>query len=353
MKKITLSIIIILNTILLSTIFGQNKPYRVGTTACNFLEIGIGSAGNAMGDAYVSVSRDLSAIYWNPAGLSYLENNEVLFMYQPWLVNTNIGFAGAAIVLPQIGSLGLSITSMDFGRTEVTTLDMQEGTGETYAAGEYAITFSYARKIVQWFGFGASAKWVSSKIWHVNANALALDLGVMINTPFFSFSGKPENGMTIGMSIANYGTKIKYDGIDLLTAIDILPDENGNYRDLEGQYRMQGWELPLIFRVGVSIMPIVTESQRFILAADALHPNNNSESVNLGAEYQLRAFGMGHIYLRSGYRGLFMDESQFGLTLGGGFHLTLMRNRLIKIDYAYRNMGILGNCSIYTIGVTF
>jgi hypothetical protein len=51
---------------------GQSKPYRVGTTTANFLEIGAESAGSAMGEAYVSVARDLSAVYWNPAGLSFM-----------------------------------------------------------------------------------------------------------------------------------------------------------------------------------------------------------------------------------------------------------------------------------------
>jgi hypothetical protein len=336
-----------------NTFYAQNKPYRVGTTACNFLEIGVGGAGNAMGDAYVSITGDLSSVYWNPAGLAYLEQTEVQFMYQPWYVDTNVSFAGAGIVLPRIGTLGLNILSMDFGRTEVTTLAMQEGTGETFSAGDYAVSLSYGRKLAHWFGFGASVKWVSSNIWHVSANALALDLGVIVNTHFFSFTGDPGDGMTIGMSISNYGTKVKYDGIDLLIPVDILPDENGNYRDLEAKYSLQGWELPLIFRVGTSITPIVRENQKLTLAVDALHPNNNSESVNLGGEYMMRVPGFGRFYLRGGYRGMFMDESQFGLTLGGGIHLTLMGNRLLKIDYAFKESEFLGNSSVYTIGVTF
>ena len=48
------------------------EPYRVGTTSASFLEIGIGGAGIAMGDAYVASAGDLSAIYWNPAGLALL-----------------------------------------------------------------------------------------------------------------------------------------------------------------------------------------------------------------------------------------------------------------------------------------
>jgi hypothetical protein len=331
----------------------QNKPYRVGTTAANFLEMGIGGAGNAMGEAYVSVARDLSSIYWNPAGLGYLANSEVLFMYQPWIADININFAGAAVVLPQIGTLGLSITSMDFGRTEVTTMEMQDGTGETYSASDLAVGLSFSRKLVEWFAFGATAKWVSSNIWHLNANALALDLGVMINTRFFSFTGEREHGMSVGMSISNYGTKLKYDGIDLLRPIDILPDENGNYKDIEGQYRLQSWELPLIFRVGASITPIVNKSQCLTLAVDALHPNNNSESLNLGAEYEFKFLGIGRLYLRGGYRGLYMDESEFGPTFGSGVHLTFLDNKVIKIDYAYKDIGILGNSMLYSIGVTF
>ena len=71
--------------ILLISVSGFPKePYRVGTTAAPFLEIGIGSSGIALGDAYVASVQDMSAIYWNPAGLAMLKSSEVLFMYQPW-----------------------------------------------------------------------------------------------------------------------------------------------------------------------------------------------------------------------------------------------------------------------------
>ena len=58
---------------------------RYGTTAANFLEIGVGSGPSAMGEAYVAVANDVSSIYWNPAGLASLSNPSALFMVQPWL----------------------------------------------------------------------------------------------------------------------------------------------------------------------------------------------------------------------------------------------------------------------------
>jgi hypothetical protein len=330
----------------------QTRPLRVGTTAASFLEIGVGGAGSAMGEAYVSACRDLSSAYWNPAGLSSMNRTEIQFTYQPWIADITLTQAAAGIVLPRMGTFCLSFTGMNYGRTGVTTLDQQDGTGETYSASDLAIGFSYARKLAQWFGFGASFKYVTSGIWHMRASAAAVDLGVLVSTPFFSPDNSRENGLAIGMSISNYGTRMKYDGLDLLRPIDIAPDQAGNYKDIEGKYSLQAWELPLLFRIGISAIPLKTAHSRILLSVDALHPNNNSESVNAGAEYRLTLPGGSAVSVRGGYHGLFMDESVYGLTLGGGVELALMRNRLLRLDYAYKSMDKLGNFSMFTIGAT-
>jgi hypothetical protein len=334
-------------------VWAQSRPYRVGTTTANFLEIGAESAGCAMGEAYVSVARDLSSVYWNPAGLSYLTLNEVQFVYQPWIIDINFSHAGVAVVLPNYGTIALSYTGLNYGNTPVTTMEMQEGTGESYSAMDIAASLSYARKLAQWFGFGVSFKYINSSIWHMKADAVAMDLGVLINTDFFSPDGERENGLSIGMSISNYGTRMKYDGMDLLQPIDISPEESGNFKDVEGQFRLQSWELPLIFRIGVSVIPVKTLNHQLCLAVDALHPNNNSESVNLGGEYRLTLPGMAKFFVRTGYHGLFMDSSEYGWTFGGGIHWALMNNKELKLDYAYKTIGLLGNYSMFTLGMTF
>lgn len=328
-------------------------PNRFGTTAANFLEMGIGSAGNALGEAYVSVVKDLSAVYWNPAGLAYLEGNEAQFMYQPWVVDISSIFAGVALKLPRLGTLAVSMTQIGYGETEVTTLVNQDGTGELYTANEYSIGLSFGRKLARWFSFGASGKYISSQIWHVKGNALAVDLGVIVNTQFFSFSGDGMDGLNIGMSISNYGTRMQYDGIDLLNPIDILPEEYGNFADVPGQFRMQSWELPLIFRIGASLKPIVTDNQQLTVAVDALHPNNNTESVNAGIQHEFKIPGVASFFLRAGRKALFMENSQYSYTFGGGIHFYLMSNRSFKVDYAFKSLGVLGNTHAYTIGLVF
>lgn len=329
------------------------KPMRAGTTAANFLEIGFGAAGAAMGDAFVGVANDASALYWNPAGLALLEQSEVVFSYQPWLVDTKTTFAGAGLNLGDFGTLGIGLIAMDYGEMPVTTLAMQEGTGEMFSASDLAISISYARKLVTWFQAGLSFKYINSKIWHSNASALAFDLGVIIQTQFLTPGADGSHGLTIGMSIANYGTQMKYDGMDLMNPIDISPDEAGNYRDTPGQFRLQEWELPLIFRLGVSVTPIHTDEHELILAVDALHPNNNTESVNIGAQYGLTVMGTGSIYLRGGYKALFMEESVYGPTFGFGAKLMMFGNKGIKAEYAYRDMGIFGKVHGIDIGILF
>jgi opacity protein-like surface antigen len=342
-------LLVVALTIISISTFAQ-KPMRAGTTTANFLEIGFGAAGSAMGDAYVSLANDVSAIYWNPAGLAQMSSSEVMFVTQPWIVGMNTSFGAVGIVVPDFGSIGASIILMDYGEMDVTTMAYQDGTGERFTARDMAISLSYARNLVEGFSFGASGKIITSSIWHETGTALAFDLGVIIKTNFFSPKGDNTHGLSIGMSMSNYGTSLKYDGLDLLIPVDVDPNGAGNYQSAPGRLSTQDWELPMIFRLGVSVTPICTDKNEFILSVDALHPNNNTESVNIGAQYSLAFSTFGKVFLRGGYKALFMEDSQYGESFGVGIQADVMSNRSLKLEYAYRNIGIFGNAQ--TLGVS-
>ena len=326
---------------------------RYGTTAANFLEIGVGSDGNAMGEAYVAVTDGLSSIYWNPAGLASLKNPSVSFMMQPWIVDINMLFSAGAVIIPGFGNLGFGITQMNYGEMPVTTLEYQEGTGENFTASDLAASLTFSRKIVSWFAFGSSLKYIRSNIWHSSASSFAVDLGVLVNTKFFSFTGKDDDGINIGMSISNYGTRMQFDGIDIYQPIDVSELEEGNYGDVAGQFRPSEWELPLIFRIGVALKPIVNNFTKVTLAADALHPNNNSESINLGCSMDNTIPGFGVFSLKGGIKALFMDSHHYGYTAGLGLKMFYLGNRSLSVDYAFKGMGILGDVHVYTVGFSF
>ena len=191
-------------------------------------------------------------------------------MSQPWLVGIDITFTAGALIIPGVGNIGFGLTQMNYGDMDVTTLEYQEGTGEKFTASDMAATLTFSRKIVSWFAFGSNLKYIRSNIWHSSASAIAVDLGVLVNTKFFSFSGKEEDGMNIGMSISNYGTRMRFDGIDIYQPVDISEFEEGNYGDVAGQFRPSEWELPLIFRIGVALRPLVTTVSDLTISALSL-----------------------------------------------------------------------------------
>lgn len=346
-------LLILISLLIISSEISAQKPYRVGTTIANFLEIGFGAAGNSMGDAYTALVDDASATYWNPAGLASLEKNSALFSYQPWVANINTSFATVNLYLPSIGTLALSLISMDYGQMDVTTLLRQDGTGETFTAKDLSVGLTYARKLAQWFAFGATVKYISSNVWHSSASSIAVDLGVKINTNFISPTNDFDKGLIIAMSVSNYGTPMTYDGIDLVYPIDIAPNENGNYKDTPGQFKMQAWELPLIFRIGVAAYPIVIGNHQLSVAVDALHPNNNSEYLNVGGEYKLTFPTFGELFFRGGYKGIFMDESMYGLSFGFGLNVYFMGNNSVMLNYAFREHQVLGNTNTFEVAINF
>ena len=356
MKNISLKMIVILTFFLIalySISLKAQEPYRAGTTAANFLEIGYGARICAMGDAGVAAVRDISSIYWNPAGLGYMQQNEFVVIHQPWYVGINASFIGLGYVQPRWGTFCVGLINISYSDEEVTTINMQEGTGEMFNGSEMAFSFSYGKQIVDWFSFGSSFKYITSRIWHETASAVAFDLGAIVNTKFLAWSDSPGDGLNIGMSISNYGTRMQYDGLDFRQTKDIAENEEGNYPYVPVHFIAEEWELPLIFRIGISTLGLKTERQKIILSIDALHPNNNSESINMGGEYIYLIPAFGEFCVRAGYKALFMNESHYGLSLGFGMNLHFLGNKKLKFDYAYRDFEILDPRHSYSLGIIF
>ena len=346
---------LILIIALSSTILGSNGN---GTTALNFLEIDVGSRATSMGGAYVSLCNDPSAIFWNPAGLTSINTRQAQFMYQPYWDDTNLIFAGIASPIDNSSYFGAGVFMLNWGDISETTLNWQDGSGIIFTPNEYSLSLSYARKFVDWFSFGSSIKYISSNldVGQISGSAIAMDLGVMIQTDFFSATDRKE-GLRIGMAISNYGTQFKYDsGIGLLVSNDISTD-NGNWSELLADVHTQEDELPLNFRIGCSLYPINTTHQRLILAMDAIHPNNNSESINLGMEYTYTIPGKGSFNINSGFKGLFMSNpdpqfnSEYGPTIGFGMKLWKNNTPYLSLDYCYRTFWTMPNINVFTIGL--
>jgi hypothetical protein len=86
------------------------------------------------------------------------------------------------------------------------------------------------------------------------------------------------------------------------------------------------------------------------VAVDALHPNDNYESMNVGGEFSFRDY----LFIRGGYKNLFLKDSQGGLTLGIGVNSKLLFSEdFVSFDYAYRDFGVLGNVQMLSLDIKF
>ncbi|MFO7444888.1 MAG: PorV/PorQ family protein [Ignavibacteriaceae bacterium] len=314
---------------------------KVGSTAAPFLNIGIGPRAVAMGGAFVATSNDVTALYWNPAGASRAQSNGALFSHSKWFADISYNWAGAMLSMGDLGVFGLSINYLDYGEMEVTTLREPEGTGEMFNPQDLVMALTYGFNLTDRFSIGANVKYVNQKIWNSTAGAIAFDLGVLFLSDIY--------GLRIGATITNFGSDMQLDGKDLYIQTDINRQISGNNDEILAKLNTDSYPLPLTFRVGVAMDVVNLESHRFTVAADALHPNDNAESLNIGAEYVF----MNMIAIRGGYKSLFLENSEEGLTLGFGVNYDFDPSLGLFFDYAFQEFGRLDNTQQFSVGVKF
>jgi hypothetical protein len=311
--------------------FGQAVS-GVGTTSAAFLKIGVGGRGLGMGEAQATQAQDVTAMFWNPAGLAQIQKLQILLNHYDYLVDMQFEYAGVAIPVGNIGTFGFFFSYLGMPDIERTTITMPDGTGEMVSAGSMSAGISYARALTDRFAIGGTAKMIRESLWHSHASGLAADIGVQYRTFF--------KNLKIGMSISNFGSEMQMDGRDMLVQHDIDVTSNGNNGNINAFLATDGFPLPILFRVGLSANVAQDffglKGHDLIVAADAIHPSDNKEYMNVGAEYCYRHL----ISLRAGYRQLFLQDREGGMTLGMGLRLHVLNTEVI-FDYASVDYGIL------------
>jgi long-subunit fatty acid transport protein len=335
MKRIVCAPLILILT-LAGSASGQEPVSKRGTTAAPFLEFAVGSRAVGMGKAFTAIANDATAMYWNVAGLEQLPSNEVSFSYMNWIADMDFIYAGLVIKAGSAGTFGLSVTSLSTPEMLVRTVDQPEGLGWRFDAADMAFGLSYAKHLTDRFTFGGSFKYIQRRIWHMEATAIAADFGILYSLPW--------QGMKIGMSITNFGSKLQMQGVDAVVPTDIDPTMAGNNGTVLAQLRTKEWALPLTFRFGLGYEAISSPDHKVTVATDYLHPNNNEESANVGMEYEFRET----LSLRAGYQSLFMQDSEEGLTIGVG-----LKQSGISFDYAYSALVHLGTVHQFSVRIVF
>ena len=314
---------------------------KVGTTSAQFLKLGVGARAIAMGGTFVAQANDLSALYWNPAGLTSITGGAVQFSHTQYLADISYNYAAFGINVGNMGTLAASLIYLDSGDMDVRTISDPGGTGESFKKQDLALQVSYARALTDRFSIGSTVKYIREQIWHSSASATAFDIGVLFTTPY--------QNLRLGASMANFGPKMQMSGRDIIFSTDPSSTQEGNVEIVNSEYLTDRHPLPLMFRVGLAWDAISSADHRVVVLTDAAHPNDNSEYMNMGMEYSFRNL----FALRGGYRNAFEVDGEQGVTFGAGFNLRIDRSTKASFDYAYADFGRLEQTHWYTFNLQF
>ncbi len=285
MKKLVIATVLFLsfNCATFAQLFPVLGEQRVGISTAQFLKIGAGGRATAMGDAFVAVADDATAMYWNPAGLVQFNRNEVIVSHNKWLVDIDHNFFGAVYHLGVNDALGFSVTSVTMDQMKRTTEFQPFGTGEFFNVSDFAFSLTYAKRMTDKFSFGGTVKYVHSTLAELTMSGFLVDLG----TYYWTGLGTSRFAVTF----SNFGGQLQ---------------PNGDIVAVGSNEKISDWQQfspPTMFRLGFAVEPYQTEIQRVTLSAQLNHPNDNSESLSLGSEYAyaMPSFGT-ELSARAGYK---------------------------------------------------
>ncbi|MBI4811756.1 MAG: PorV/PorQ family protein [Ignavibacteriales bacterium] len=184
---------------------------RAGISAFQFLKIGVGARGVGMGETFVAVANDVSALYWNPAGLTQFSENQFIFAHTEYVVDLKHEFFGTVYHLSPSDAIGASMTSLYTDPMEITTETQPFGTGRYFKFGDLALGLSYSRKMTDQFSFGVTIRYVEETLVMIKMRGTMVDLG----TYYWTGLGSARFAVVIsnfGGDVSPSGEVTLYDG---------------------------------------------------------------------------------------------------------------------------------------------
>jgi hypothetical protein len=309
---------------------------RAGTASATFLKIGVGARATGLGESFVAVANDPSAIYWNPAGLASLQRQEVALSHIEW--PADIRFEHLSLVWP-VRRLGGSL-AFQFGMLSTAIDETSElqpfGTGRTFVYSDMIIGGAYARRWTDKLLVGFGAKYLREDLGTDVGNPVTQ--GVLFDIGSIYYLGL--GSVRVATSLCNFSSELQPGGTYHSIGADGIP---GTADDEDRSY--DGFDAPTVFRYGLAFEAIENASQRLTTSIEANQPADNAQSLKAGLEW----VWLGRLALRTGYN-FNADALKFSAGAGLNAELGGWRGTL---DYAYTDGGFLGPINRLTLGVRF
>lgn len=232
MQRIGIFITILISLMFLST---QKTQAQAGGSAVPFLLIAPDARASGMGEVGTAIADDINAIYWNPAGLGFLDYFEpaygfdpnaelkpfrqVALSFSPWLPQFNADLYYSYLTAGQYfedldGTLAFNFILMNLG--EFTATDQNGIERGQFRSTEFTAGLSYGTIIAPDLAAGVQLRYIQSNLTPTNASTTG-DAGVGVSVSFdLGLLWKPinlgflEDRFSLGFNLQNIGPRMTY-----------------------------------------------------------------------------------------------------------------------------------------------
>ncbi|WP_022834673.1 PorV/PorQ family protein [Salisaeta longa] len=179
---------------LLTVLSAPASAQRIAKYGADFLAGGVDARALGMGGAYVALAQEVSAGYWNVAGLSHLQYPQIAYMHvERFGGAVSFDYAAGAFPLSEQSTLGLSL--MRSGVNDiVNTLNAwdpvrqqprpnYESLVTTFSAADWALFVHYSRRVSAQLDVGVSFKGIKRSIGDfAEATGYSVDVAAQYRT---------------------------------------------------------------------------------------------------------------------------------------------------------------------------
>jgi hypothetical protein len=246
---------------------GQEDNTSYGTTSAEFLLLGAGARGTALGGSFAAIATDISALYYNPAGAALIEKAGLTIGTYDYVAETRYSWGGVAF--PFSGgsrTIGFQLGTFGFRDQPVFTEAQPDGTGATYSVNQTFVGMTFAQNFSDRFSAGLTAKYVNDRLGTVSGSAFAVDFGTNFHATL--------NNHTVKFSfvLANLGSNLTYEGTGLQGNVDRDPLPGEDLTPTLPQTAnllTKDFPLPTLFRVGLAYDVIAGDNNRLTVLGTA------------------------------------------------------------------------------------
>jgi len=307
------------------------------------MNIGVDASSISMSGAVTSSINDVNSGYWNPAGLTAVEQGEISLMHSNYFANiANYNYVAYAKPIDNQSAIGLSM--IRFGVDDILdTTQLIDDQGNInydrinlFSAVDYGFIISYARKMLtKEISYGINTKIIRRIIGDFASSwGFGLDIGLQLKT---------SNNWRFGLMARDISTTYNSWSINETRLIDIQNAIDGQNQDVPNSTEIT---IPKI-QLGISKLHNINYDYSLLTSFDLImkfEQNNNlisSEFVSINPAIGLELGYTDSVFLRLGI-GNFQNEIGFdnstNLTFQPNFGLGIKFNNL-EIDYAFTDIG--------------